>query len=585
VNRSVGRRIAFAALLAAVCAGARGAESPTACCSAGPPPSGSSRDPPAAEAAGTGRVLVRLAGGARLRELLAAGHAGDAAVESIVTRRPLRAVVRAASGSPSDARRLAEALGATGLVDYAVAERYWPIELRGRHTPNDPLFPAQWPLDNAGQGGARRADLAGGDVDAPEAWSYTRGSPDVLIAVLDDGVQLDHPDLATSIAGPGRDFAAERPTADASPRTSADRHGTSVAGIIAAVGDNGLGVSGICPRCRVLPIRVSGSSNLGTAAAFRYAVEQGADIVTNSWGYSRSVPFTAADAAVRDAIDTAARDGRAGRGALIVFGMTNESVDNCSGPNADISSLDSVLAVGVANHNDEVGGSGFGACMDLVAPAKPKDRSTIGVPTTDRTGIDGHTADDYYTAFGGTSAAAPLVAGIAGLLLSLNPELTRSDLVRILEHTADKIDPGDAAYDAVGFSMRAGHGRVNAARALVPTVTIAIAPARVAVDEPFSVTIAASAPFGLDRVSWSGRATGVAELDAPHERTLAGERYRSVTWSGLTVDAPGVFTLAADARDLRYAEPPSGYPHRASERAAEPTVQLTVFERSDAVSR
>jgi subtilisin family serine protease len=581
----VNGRLAIAALLAAVCGGgARAAEPRAPCCYA--PAAAPARDTPTAEPAGTARVLVRLAGGARLPELLVTLRGADAAVEQIVTRRPVRAVLRARSGSPADAQRFAESLARGGRVDYAVAERYWPIELRTRETPNDPLFPAQWPLDNVGQGGGfLRADPAGGDVDAPEAWSYTRGSPDVLIAVLDDGVQLDHPDLAANLVGPGRDFTADPPRADASPRASADRHGTSVAGIVAATGDNGLGVSGICPRCRVLPIRMSGSSNLGTAAAFRYAVEQGADIITNSWGYSRTVPFDAADAAVRDAIDTAAREGRSGRGTLIVFGMTNEAVDNCSGPHADISSLDSVLAVGVANHNDAVGGSGFGACMDLVAPAKPKDRSTIGVPTTDRTGIDGHTVDDYYSDFGGTSAAAPLVAGIAGLLLSLNPELTRSDLARILEHTADKIDPAGAAYDAAGFSARAGHGRVNAARALVPTVTITVTPERVAAGDPFSVTVAASAPFGLDRISWSGRATGIGHLDAPHERTVEGEHYRSITWTGLVVDAPGTFTLTADARDLRHAEPPSGYPHSAAERAAEPALRLTVFERTDAVSR
>jgi subtilisin family serine protease len=457
------------------------------------------------------------------------------------------------------------------------------MELRSRHVPNDPLFGAQWHLDNTGQGGR----VADADIDATAAWRYTLGSPDVLIAVLDDGVETGHPDLAANIAGPGRDFTADPPRADANPQTSADRHGTAVAGVAAARGDNGLGVSGVCPRCRILPIRIYGSSNLGTAAAFRYAVEQGADIITNSWGYTRDVPF-AADDAVRDAIDEAAHTGRSGRGTLIVFGMTNEVVDNCSGARQDISSLDSVVAVGVSNHNGDVGGSGFGGCIDLVAPAKPKDRTTIGIMTTDRTGIDGHTADDYYSGFGGTSAAAPIVAGVAGLLLSLNPNLTRGDLQRILEHTAEKIDPARAAYDKRGFSERAGYGRVNAARALVPTVKIVVTPDQIEVGEEFSVTVAASAPFGLESVSWSGHGTGIAAVDAPHRQPLEGEAVHSVTWSGLTIDRPGTFVLGAAARDLRHADPVAGYPHQTRGGASgsrEATAEINVVERANAVSR
>jgi subtilisin family serine protease len=205
--------------------------------------------------------------------------------------------------------------------------------------------------------------------------------------------------------------------------------------------------------------------------------------------------------------------------------------------------------------------------------------------TTDRTALDGHTAEDYYSSFGGTSAAAPLVAGIAGLLLSLNPELGRTDVQRILEHTADKIDRAHAAYDAHGFSERAGYGRVNAARALLPAVTIDVTPATVAPGEPFTVTVTASAPFGLDAVWWSGQATGIRALDETHRRALAGDYVQSVSWSNLAIDRPGVFTLAADARDVRHSAPISGYPHRAGEGTPVPTARVTVIERSDAFSR
>jgi subtilisin family serine protease len=418
------------------------------------------------------RVAVRGAGEISLDDLLASAGA-NVDVELVVSERPLRVVLRTEAGARA-ALRTADALMGAGLVDYAVPELVLPMELRSRRVPDDPLFGRQWHLENTGQGGR----VVDADIDAPEAWAYTRGSRDVTIAVLDDGVQLDHPDLVPNIRSPGRDFAAAVPADDAAPRRTSDRHGTSVAGVAAARGDNGTGVTGVCPECTILPVRVHGSSNLATAAAFRYAVEQGADVITNSWGYT-ALPI-AADDAVRDAIDTAAREGRDGRGAVVVFGMTNAPVDNCSGPTVDISSLESVIAVGVADHNDQIGGSGFGDCMDLVAPAKPRYRSTIGITTTDRTGLDGHVPGDYFEAFGGTSAAAPIVAGIAGLMLSVDPALTGREVKEILEATADKIDPAAARYDASGFSARAGHGRVNAARALAQVVERLAARAAVA---------------------------------------------------------------------------------------------------------
>ena len=548
--------------LAAACAAASGA--------------GLEGDVPAA----TERVIVRVASSAAWPDLAADLERANARLEAVLTTVPLRVLIRAPS--PTHGARLAADLGASEGVVYAVSEMFRPMELRSRYVPNDPLFGEQWALENTGQAG----HATGADVDAPEAWAFTLGSPAVTIAVLDDGVQLDHPDLAANIAGAGRDFSVYPPAEGAEPRVAADRHGTSVAGVAAASGDNGVGVSGICPRCRILPIRVHGSSNLGVAEAFRYAVAQGADVITNSWGYAPSIRKRAAeavDAAVRDAIDSAAREGRDGRGTLVVFGMTNEAVDNC-GAHADISALDSVVAVGVSDHNDLIGGSGFGACMDLVAPAKPERRSTMGNATTDRTGLDGHADGDYFAAFGGTSAAAPLVAGIAGLLLSLNPELTRTDLTQILEHTADKIDPDHAAYDAAGISVRAGHGRVNAARALVPNVAITVTPATVAPGEPFSVTVAASAPFGLRGVSWRGVASGDAALEALRERALDGEAYLSVTWPELTIERPGTYAFEAFAEDLRAADPKSDYPHRA-QTAPGQMASLTVVERADDDSR
>jgi Subtilase family len=536
---------------------------------------GAGGEPSAASDGPPGRALVRAAPGITLPMLIERVSALDAELETVVTQVPLRVVLRT-----PPLRDVAATLGADELVEYAVAERYVPMELRGTYRPNDPLFPAQWHLDNTGQGG-RATDA---DIDAPEAWAITQGSPEIVIAVLDDGVELTHPDLAPNLVGAGRDFTREPPGPTAAPASDDDRHGTAVAGVALARGGNGRGVSGVCPRCRLLPIRVHGASNLGTAAAFRYAVAQGASVITNSWGYPRSAA-TPADAAVRDAIETAAVEGRGGRGAIVIFGVTNEPVDNCAGPNADISALPSVIAVGVADHNDALGGAGFGDCLDVVAPSKPKDRTTIGIVTTDRTGLDGYSSDDYDSRFGGTSAAAPVVAGIAGLLLSLNPALSADDVRGILEHTAEKIDPDYAHYDATGFSPRAGYGRVNAARALVPHVTLTVTPAVVGVGEPFAVTVSASAPFGLDSISWQGLHTANAAFDAPHRTAAGGRALLTATWADLTLAEPGTFTLRADARDARDGDPVPGYPHAASAAAAPVEAVIAVTERDYAHSR
>jgi subtilisin family serine protease len=240
-----------------------------------------------------------------------------------------------------------------------------------------------------------------------------------------------------------------------------------------------------------------------------------------------------------------------------------------------------VLAVGVADHRDRLGGAGYGPCIDLVAPAKPESRTTLGVLTTDRAGLDGYADGGYHETFGGTSAAAPLVAGIAGLLLSLNPELTRTELEQLLEHTADKIDAANAGYDARGFSTRAGFGRVNAARALVPSVALAVTPSTVQVGEPFSVTVEASAPFGVDAVSWFFDAVPASA----HERQLAGQVVAAATFDGITLARAGTYVLGADARDRRFFQPLPDYPHTASRAGRSATAVLTVIERGEHDSR
>jgi subtilisin family serine protease len=481
-----------------------------------------------------------------------------------------RFILRVKPGSSKNALEVANALYETGLVKFS-HPNFFAKTIR-RTLPNQPFFPDdtlfndQWHLHNTGQGGG----TVDADVDAPEAWDYTRGNSNVVIAVLDDGIQWNHPDLQPNVVPGGRDFTANPPDNDPSPGTG-DNHGTAVSGVAAGRGNNNLGVSGSCQRCGLLPIRMLGGDYGDHADAFDYAVAQGASVITNSWGYDIGTVTT--DDVV-DAINNAASNGRNGLGCVILFAMTNTRVDNCVQPTPDISSLDSVIAVSRSTNQDLLGGGGFGDCMELIAPTRG---GTLGITTTDRTGADGYNINgDYYDNFGGTSSATPLVAGIAGLLLSINPNLTRGQVQRILEETADKIDAANANYNSNGFSTTYGYGRVNAYRAVVPTVKISLSKHNVRVNEPFDVTVTATAPHGLKSLWWFGQNTGIPDIDRAHWQDVNGEPVYKYTWKDVRINEKGTFTLAANARDVLYPNPGDGYPHQASEGSGIDTTTVKV---------
>jgi subtilisin family serine protease len=479
-------------------------------------------------------------------------------------------VLKVKAEASRNALEVANILYESGNVAYAHPNFY--VRTVKRTLPNQPfipddtLFDDQWHLNNTGQGGG----TADADVDAPEAWDYARGNSGVIIAVLDDGIQVNHPDLTPNVLPGGRDFTANPPDNDPSPGTY-DHHGTLVTGVAAARGNNDLGVSGSCMECGILAIRMLGGTYADHADAFDYAAAQNASIITNSWGYDIGTPTT--DDVV-DAINDAATNGRGGLGAVIFFAMTNTNTDNCSGTTPDISSLDNVIAVSRSTNQDLLGNAGFGTCMDLIAPTRG---GTLGITTTDRTGADGKDNSDYYDDFGGTSSATPLTAGIAGLLLDLNPNLTRLQVQGILEHTAEKIDATNAHYDGNGFSNTHGYGRVNAHRAVVPTVKISVSPKQVRRNEPFTVKVSASAPYGLKSVWWFGQGTGIPDIDRAHWHDVSGSDPVYVyEWTDVRIGSKGTYTLGSNARDVRYPTPGDGYPHQASEGSGIAYTQIKV---------
>jgi len=334
---------------------------------------------------------------------------------------------------------------------------------RPNSLPNDPLYKDQWYLRNTGQNGGS----AGADVRAEQAWNIHTGSSGVSIAVLDDGIDTAHEDFAGKLL-PGYDYRDD--DADPRPASAADNHGTSCAGIALAVTNNGKGVAGMARGCRLVPVRVYSSGDgtfdvAGAARAFNELADD-VDVMSCSWTADYFDVIAAA-------INHAATEGRGGKGCVIVFSAGNSNVE--VGVTNPYSTLENVLCVGSSNKDDKRSGySNFGPSLDVVAPSNDDE---LDVVTTDRSGSPGYNDTDY-AFFGGTSAACPLVAGVAALLVSNEPGLTAAQVRSRIKDTATKIDSANAGYDATGHSDLYGHGRVNAARALgagdttAPTVSI-----------------------------------------------------------------------------------------------------------------
>lgn len=436
------------------------------------------------------------------------------------------------------------------IVIYATPALRFARELRSvpnePFIPDDELFPQQWHLNSTD-------GLA--DVDAPEAWDYVRGC-NVRIAVFDTGIDTLHPDLIDNVSPGGRDYTTSPYGYDPNP-DSGDTHGTRAAGVIAAYGNNEIGVSGICPRCQILPIKIDPFLIERVTRALYDAVNQlGADVITNSWGdRDDETPLTDD---IRMALNVVTGTDPVASGVPVFFAVQNQNENWCEGVSPDISALNSVIAVSASSIGDVAGEeAGFGNCVDLVAPTQQGAAGMI--ITTDPSGAYTTTTNG----FGGTSSSVALTAGIAGLLLSLNSELSQRDVRAILQHTAEEISLRPAGSVFVnGFSERAGYGRVNAHRAVVPTVKIQSSDSAVSVGDPFSITVSASAPHLIKEIGWSRR---LESCDTVLEewRDVGELAFHEETWEDLSLDAPGTYTFTANAKDRFYPEA-DGYPHIAS---------------------
>jgi subtilisin family serine protease len=305
-----------------------------------------------------------------------------------------------------------------------------------------------------------------------DAWKTTMGEPAIKVAIFDDGVDIGHPEFNSEGKVTGTfDFARNTDDITLGPN---DNHGTACAGVAVASGKK---ASGGAPRCSLIVARTPhflGSAD--EAKMFMWAADNDADIISCSWGppdeVGTRVPLPDnVRAAINECVRPGGR-GRNGKGIAIFWAAGNGrepvSIDGYAA-NPD------VIAVAASTSNEtHAWYSDFGDEISICAPSSGDAAAgEMGILCTDRLGVAGYNSGsgalgdqmgDYTNDFGGTSAAAPLAAGIAALVLSVNPNLTAKEIKNLLQRTADKI--GKPSDYVNGFSRFYGYGRVNAERAV-----------------------------------------------------------------------------------------------------------------------
>ncbi|HEY0172430.1 MAG TPA: S8 family serine peptidase [Pyrinomonadaceae bacterium] len=332
--------------------------------------------------------------------------------------------------------------------------------ITGRFKPKDPDFGKQWHHTNDGSNGG----TAGADIRAEQAWELTRGRG-VRVAVIDNGMQVKHPDLKAGVGGGGSFQAGGGGTASfvkfkpgvAGSFPDMD-HGTFCLGMAGARVNNKRGGCGSAPECDLIAVaclndQVGTQTTLARAVAFAAdpsredataSAADGAHVIACSLGPDGADwnMTSVLDLAVR----FAAHQGRGGLGAPVFWASSNGFVEI---EKDEVASHPDVIAVGRSDHNDQADGSAFGPKLEFLAP---------GVDVYSTNSGSGYGLDT------GTSYAAPLAAGVAALVLARHPQWTAQQVRERLGATCDKV--GDVTYNSGGHNDEYGYGRINAARAV-----------------------------------------------------------------------------------------------------------------------
>jgi thermitase len=320
--------------------------------------------------------------------------------------------------------------------------------------PNDPLFADQWALNNTGQNGGK----ANAHIDALKAWAKTQGSSEVVVAVLDTGVDYSHKDLVENMwirpanlpmyvdadLGTIDDFRGFDAKVNASDPMDDNGHGTHVAGIIGAEGNNAEGISGINWNVKIMPLKFLGRGGFGSVndaiESINYAIDRKKNgvnlrVINASWGSTQK------SKALEDAIRAAGE-----AGILFVAAAGNSSTDNDRRAHYPSNyDLPNMLSVAALDRSDTLASfSNYGAkTVHVAAPGREITSTWLG---------------DQYREASGTSMAAPQVAGIAALILANEPKLS---MAKLRERIMKSSDPIDTLLGKVVVG-----GRLNAAKAL-----------------------------------------------------------------------------------------------------------------------
>ncbi len=302
-------------------------------------------------------------------------------------------------------------------IAYAEPNRIYRIS----DFPSDTDFSKQWALHNTGQTGGR----PDADIDAPEAWDIEKGKPTVLIAIVDTGVDYNHPELAGGRVRTDMDKDFANNDDDAMDDHG---HGTYCAGIAAANTNDARGMAGVCRGCQILPVKVLDSSGSGTAEGvaqgIQYAAQAGAQVISMSLGYPSNCgcSYTVARA-INYAFEA---------GSLLIAASGNDyDKTRLSYPAAS----PRVMSVGASDHYDqEADFSNRSPALDILAPGQDVYSLEHG--------------GGYHTA-SGTSAATPHVSGVAGLVWSARPALTNVQVWWILYQSADALPGTTTSFEDV----------------------------------------------------------------------------------------------------------------------------------------
>jgi subtilisin family serine protease len=371
-------------------------------------------------------------------------------LEVVREGRRAKVLLRSPEGGEAGIRQVFDAAKASFERGHVGAAHPNFVRIMQHIKPSAPGGKPLWNQTNDGSPG-----LPGADVAALAAWTISQGLPDIRIAVLDEGVDTNHPALKPAVV-------AEADFVDANPNAQPDgddAHGTACAGIIVS---RDVKIPGLAPNCSLVAVRIAkGDGNVGwvfddfqTADAIDWAWEEGkADVLSNSWGGGPPVDV------ITRAFERARTRGRGGKGAVVVI-----AAGNSNGPVTYPGTLPEVITVGASNWWDERKspqskdgekwwGSCYGASLDLLAPG-------VRIATCDILGSHGYSDNDFVLTFNGTSSATPHVAAAAGLLLSVAPGLKQNKVREVINVTADRLDPGGKWNKYVGW------GRLNVFNAL-----------------------------------------------------------------------------------------------------------------------